>query len=1839
MKQILLSQLFVIASGVLLVQVVQPIASLGDEDQAWEQFPDGSVGRTTEFRGTNETLIAAFVRKPKGQGPFPAVVMIHGGGQSKQGTYALGRMTGAPTANFIAEGWAVYSIDFRPKSAFDPIEWEDTVRAVEAVRQLPFIDDQQVAMIGGSHGGLVTSRVTSRCVLSCAVACAPAAIDLIEVAKARQEGFRIIPKLAALIRRMEQEYGAPLAKIMEDPGAFDHQSALTEVEKVRCPLLLISGRNDTSSPPSVMEAYARKLRAAGKQVELYLPDNGPHGFYFGRPRIPETDEATRRAVGFMRKHFGLPTGATAPASVLPEMAPNRQSPAEEERPDRDRIEQVFRRLDRNEDGEIAGDEAVSEPGRRFLQMFDANEDSVVTREEIRSRMGTDGPLMRRRQATSQEQPRSRAPMRQLLREGRIHWYDARKDKAEDMLLKTFNSQAVGQEVSYLVYLPPQYERQKQRRFPVVYWLHGGGGTQRDCWRFLEQVKPAMRDGLCPPMIVIGVNGIAGSLYSDSKDGELPFESVIIKDLIPHIDATYRTVPHRRGRALEGFSMGGFGSLHLGLKYPEMFGTLTALGPALLEFDSGAGNVERALQSGPYEGDPDYFNVNDPFYLAEKNAQAIRGRTFIRLLDNERPDTFTHRRTLEFVSLLDRLNIVHEYSRLEGTGHSYAKYYDAKPDAYEFYTRSFAALGTTPTAEQTSAVDYPLPPVCYDPTDIHRERARDARPVEPFEIMGGLYYVGNDHVSSHLLTSDDGLILIDTTMPHEVPWLLESIRKLGFHPRDVRVVIGTHWHVDHCGGHWYFQRHFGSQTWLHELDAPLVLSGAKWTEGHKIELDGTVQTLSSAFPPFRTDRLLKDREVAEWGGRVFTFHQVPDHTPGTLAIEFPLRNEDDQELKAILLGGLKPGSKVFANSCKRLKNIDAQVWLGSHPFQNDTLAKRERLLAGRKPNPFIDPGGWQGYLDRMVNLGAGEAQDRPSEGDVNQAPVRSTTRRAATSERSDDGEIDWDRARRLIQRMRNGEGLTDEERAFIERVREVRQNSRPGQAQRTQRRERSPESSSPANPLRRLSLAWVDPDSTSPPHTQLVTFDSETVQGPVSYLVYLPPAYASEPQRRYPVLYWLHGSGGTQRTGGDFVQRLDPAVRSGRAPEMIVVLVNGLRGATMYCDTKDGKWPLERVIINDLIPHVDGTYRTIPTRAGRAVEGFSMGGFGAGHLGFKYPGLFKGVSMLAPALLGPDLEAEMPKGKWQELLDFAFSGDVKQFRQNDPFALVEKNAGTIREQTAIRLVAHDESGEWLIPRCRAFHEVLDHHNVAHTFIVRSDIKVHNYRVLYDRMGDEALAFFATAFGGQDASKPAQNGAARAPMAEDELHDIVDIQMTVDAQSLRRLPSQWQDYFGKHYASSPEHAGIAWTTVRSYGGPHTGISAATGKAPPRKGPFTGKAVRIGLHDFRAPRRAGAKTAEQLIPELIRHRITAIYLMTNIVRPSTDKAFDKDLAYWALRQIYEAYPEAHRYVFFEIGNEVVSGHFDPKGLKGQPGFQPGPAPDGKFFGYDLEWKLDFYINGYLAPSIEVIRQVSKDVYGDASRIKILLGSVNPYNQQNIWFLKTLMNSRFDGMHAPTLKDEPVWKHLHMISVHYMGGSDSNFETMQEFHDLYVNTGKVEGIWNTEDHGGRGGRGPVTIVDRGLRHLAWAAQNSLNAEQTRIVWYGDNAPKPGGRAREAIHLLGDFLHGRPLYLSRSKLTGSNVYLVADGIDETLSRILVAIVPDRSGSLDTGNVRLRLPKQCPVSDWYGRAVQYSASAPAGETVPGVSRNEDVLTVHLSRSVTEPLLLFLAGDRTSEWSQ
>ena len=659
--------------------------------------------------------IAAYIRKPEGQGPFPVVVMIHGGGESKQGTHGLGRMMAAPTASFIAEGWAVYSIDFRPKSSFDPIEWEDTIRAVETVRELPFIDRKRVAMLGGSHGALVTVRVISRLDLSCAIPCAPAAIDLVEVAKAQQSGFPINPRLSQLIKRMEQDYGAPIARIIENPGAFNHHSAFTEVEKVRCPMLLVSGRNDSSSPPSVIEAYARKLREAGVEVESYLPENGPHGFYFGRPRIPETEEATRRAVAFIRKHFGLPAKESASTPAADEPAKERAAAAETPQVT-GRIQQVFRRLDRDQDGTVAGDETTSEPGKRFLRMFDRNNDGIVTHEEATGGSPGDKSGEEAHENTDPEpQDRRQNPLARL----ELSWVEPDKTEPAGTRYKIFHSKTIDGDVSYLIYLPPGYEEDKQRRYPALYWLHGSGGKQSGSAGAVKRLDQAIRDDKAPPMIIVLVNGLRGAtMYCDTKDGKWPLESVIINDLIPHIDATYRTMARREQRAVEGFSMGGFGVAHLGFKYPDVFGVVSILAPALLTgLDLTSSKPHGAWPrhfSFVFDEDFELYQENNPFQLAAKNAEKLRGRTAIRLVPHDEAGKWLIPRCDELHALLEKHQIPHQYDpRRDVKVHSYDLVYKAMGDAASgFYAKAFATISAgaeaqdkpVGTANQTAEIE-------------------------------------------------------------------------------------------------------------------------------------------------------------------------------------------------------------------------------------------------------------------------------------------------------------------------------------------------------------------------------------------------------------------------------------------------------------------------------------------------------------------------------------------------------------------------------------------------------------------------------------------------------------------------------------------------------------------------------------------------------------------------------------------------------------------------------------------------------------------------------------------------------------------------------------------------------------------------------------------------------------------------------------------------------------------------------------------------------------------------------------------------------------------------------
>ena len=198
-----------------------------------------------------------------------------------------------------------------------------------------------------------------------------------------------------------------------------------------------------------------------------------------------------------------------------------------------------------------------------------------------------------------------------------------------------------------------------------------------------------------------------------------------------------------------------------------------------------------------------------------------------------------------------------------------------------------------------------------------------------------------------------------------------------------------------------------------------------------------------------------------------------------------------------------------------------------------------------------------------------------------------------------------------------------------------------------------------------ALKWVNPDHSDLGDLKFKTFHSATIKGDVSYMIYFPPDYEQDKSARYPVLYQLPASGGTPRRDGPQVTgRIDKAIRAKRIGPMIIVVVNGLAGNTMYADTRDGQYPLESVIIKDLIPHIDATYRTIASREGRGVNGFSMGGFGAAHLGFKNPDVFGVDSIMAPPLVEPGLSG-LPAQAWGRLFPSAMDSDMAVLEAQQP----------------------------------------------------------------------------------------------------------------------------------------------------------------------------------------------------------------------------------------------------------------------------------------------------------------------------------------------------------------------------------------------------------------------------------------------------------------------------------------------------------------------------------------------------------------------------------------------
>lgn len=208
------------------------------------------------------------------------------------------------------------------------------------------------------------------------------------------------------------------------------------------------------------------------------------------------------------------------------------------------------------------------------------------------------------------------------------WNDPQDLKIPGLRHGTIESESMKRTVGYNVYLPPQYEKETDRGFPVVYFLHGSGGTESSDAGLAHTVHAEVIAGRIEPVIYVFPNGGKTSGYRDSADGTVKAETLLIRELLPHIDRTYRTVTRPEERGICGFSMGGGGAIRLALKYPSHFGAAASLAAALEETpDANSGDNSYQHASKLTRGQKDvlrlYLVVGEDDFLFPRHAPFLR----------------------------------------------------------------------------------------------------------------------------------------------------------------------------------------------------------------------------------------------------------------------------------------------------------------------------------------------------------------------------------------------------------------------------------------------------------------------------------------------------------------------------------------------------------------------------------------------------------------------------------------------------------------------------------------------------------------------------------------------------------------------------------------------------------------------------------------------------------------------------------------------------------------------------------------------------------------------------------------------------------------------------------------------------------------------------------------------------------------------------------------------------------------------------------------------------------------------------------------------------------------
>jgi metallo-beta-lactamase class B len=212
---------------------------------------------------------------------------------------------------------------------------------------------------------------------------------------------------------------------------------------------------------------------------------------------------------------------------------------------------------------------------------------------------------------------------------------------------------------------------------------------------------------------------------------------------------------------------------------------------------------------------------------------------------------------------------------------------------------------------------------------------------PHRIIGNVYYVGTNTLSSFLITTPQGHILVDSTYERSVPVIEKSVEKLGFKFADVKILLGTHAHGDHQEGDALVKQMTGAQVMAMAEDVPMLQAMKPGGKEHPI------------------DKVLHDGDQVTLGGTTLTAHLTAGHTPGCTT--WTMTAQEGGKTYNVMIGcSLRPPMTLtpalvdtFTRTFKAVRGLPCDVQLGDHGAQYNMVEKFAKVKEG-SPNPFIDP---------------------------------------------------------------------------------------------------------------------------------------------------------------------------------------------------------------------------------------------------------------------------------------------------------------------------------------------------------------------------------------------------------------------------------------------------------------------------------------------------------------------------------------------------------------------------------------------------------------------------------------------------------------------------------------------------------------------------------------------------------------------------------------------------------------------------------------------------------------------------------------------------------------------